>query len=494
MNNGKRFKACDFCRYRKKKCVSSSPSHSSKCDNCQHLGVACLRSNRRMSLKRYQTSKSIAEKVLATVTYVCPTATDDHVSSISPDHASTPATFPGRVSPVQHTVVVKQQDDILTVLRFDLTPSGAVSIYNDVVKPFTPFLDPHYSGESSDINVFINIAAQLGSANNVNVRELTNLANKLLLLSGTIEYDTAVGALLVLGRIPLNSAEVGRVLLTIKVAIDASSSSALPDSILVGSYISSLWHQFLGIVSIPLCGMADCYHKLHLFSASQSTTEFISQYMIITKLLVRSQILINQRRRDHSVPLSASSLRDWLSLEYDFLLWSLNVPPNLIDLRDEMPGLAPSRIIHVLFNTVYMDFYLFILRNKVLQPSLHLKPVPAVLHFIRALGDSVFKCSVEVVDGWYLLSACKAHVAELMLALLEISESDNCRAVLDKWDDFYGEFPELYNKVQKAIGKKPWIVEKMDGYSVFWTFRDIRALHIEYVLSSGPITSPGNDG
>lgn len=71
-----------------------------------------------------------------------------------------------------------------------------------------------------------------------------------------------------------------------------------------------------------------------------------------------------------------------------------------------------------------------------------------------------------------------------MLSILQVSESDNCKAVLGKWQDFYGEFSQLYAKVQKAIGDPPWIVEKMDGYSVFWTFRDMRSLHIEHMLSN----------
>lgn len=400
MNSEKQFRACDFCRYRKKKCVTST-SETRNCCNCEYLGIACIRSNRRMSLKRHRKSKLIAEKVLSTIAYTTSAqSANEDLSSLALEQDNARVTADNTTTSIYTTPINHP-------IGFDVSQQGAVVIYNCHVRQFTPFLDPHYAGDCPDINVFINIAAQLGSRNRHTATTLnSHLTNKAthLLSNNPISFETAVGALLILGRIKLDIKLVEKVFLRIKNAIEFSPSmTAIIDPVLVGSYVSSLWYQFLNIVSMPLADLTEYCDKFSSFSTNLNSTDFINQYMIITKLLLRSQVLMKSNFLSLSSDEQDKKKYDWLTLEYDFLLWSLGLPPNLIDLRDEMPGLPPSRIIHVLFNTVYIEFYLYILRNKDLQEIFHLKPVPAVLHFIRALADSVFKCAVEVVDTWYIL-------------------------------------------------------------------------------------------
>lgn len=55
------FKACDYCRHRKKKCVV--PPASARCSDCEHLDLPCDFSARVPSLKRRQTSKRIAARI-----------------------------------------------------------------------------------------------------------------------------------------------------------------------------------------------------------------------------------------------------------------------------------------------------------------------------------------------------------------------------------------------------------------------------------------------
>jgi hypothetical protein len=34
-------------------------------------------------------------------------------------------------------------------------------------------------------------------------------------------------------------------------------------------------------------------------------------------------------------------------------------------------------------------------------------------------------------------------------------------------------------EVRDEIGPGPWNIDQTDGYSVFWTFRDLRSLHLQ---------------
>ena len=75
------FKACDYCRHRKKRCVV--PPAAARCSDCEHLDLPCDFSVRVPSLKRRQTSKRIAARIgaAATTAWSEKSAGDGSVSS-----------------------------------------------------------------------------------------------------------------------------------------------------------------------------------------------------------------------------------------------------------------------------------------------------------------------------------------------------------------------------------------------------------------------------
>jgi hypothetical protein len=172
----------------------------------------------------------------------------------------------------------------------------------------------------------------------------------------------------------------------------------------------------------------------------------------------------------------------WSRLEYECLLRPVQLPPALLDLRDGMPATPQSVVIHCLQNLLLLSFYSYVLdRPDTLGTLLALRPVPGVLYFLCALARTVFVCPREMLDRWALLADIQATTARIMLRLWHRTQFENCRAILNLWEDAHGRFHDLARQVRQEIGPGPWTVDEIDGYSVFWTFRDLRSLTIEFI-------------
>lgn len=174
----------------------------------------------------------------------------------------------------------------------------------------------------------------------------------------------------------------------------------------------------------------------------------------------------------------------WARLEYDFFLWQVCLPPTLLDTRDEIPATPQSVVIHCLSSLLLLSFYSDILQKAdTLGSLLALQPVPGVLLFICALARSTFICPRELLDRWSLLVHIQATTARMILSLWHQTGYENFRAILNLWEDVYGWFPDLAKQVRDQIGTGPWTVEEIDGYSVFWTFRDLRSLTSKFIAA-----------
>ena len=82
---------------------------------------------------------------------------------------------------------------------------------------------------------------------------------------------------------------------------------------------------------------------------------------------------------------------------------------------------------------------------------------------------------------WPLVRDIQAVAAKTMLALWQLTRFENCRALLNLWEPD-NEHAELAEEVRHCIGSGPWSVETVDGYSVFWTFRDVRTLCLDLLI------------
>ncbi|KAJ6444460.1 chromatin remodeling complex subunit [Purpureocillium lavendulum] len=123
-------------------------------------------------------------------------------------------------------------------------------------------------------------------------------------------------------------------------------------------------------------------------------------------------------------------------------------------------------------------------RVDTLGAQLALRPVPGVLLFLCALARSTFICPRELLDRWALLVNMQAATVRIMLRLWKQTGFENCRALCNLWEDSKNLFPDLKQQVREEIGSGPWAIEEIDGYSVFWTFRDVRTLTTKFIIDS----------
>lgn len=248
----------------------------------------------------------------------------------------------------------------------------------------------------------------------------------------------------------------------------------LPAPILAGALVANTW---LRLVDSSLEPLEISENYLMTFAESVDNSTFAHHYLRISDLGLRLDRLRVAEERDGFEP-DAKPL--WCRLEYECLFWAVQLPTSLLDLRDEMPARPEAITIHSLHNLVILKFYATVLsRQDTLGTMLALRPVPGVLHYICSLVRSVFICPREILIHWSLLSDIQAATACIVLQLWHRTQFENFQGLLNLWDDALGRYPELAQEVRNEIGPGPWNIDQTDGYSVFWTFRDLRSLHLQ---------------
>lgn len=174
----------------------------------------------------------------------------------------------------------------------------------------------------------------------------------------------------------------------------------------------------------------------------------------------------------------------WSKLEYECLLWQVCLEPSLLDTRDDLPATPKSVVIHCLSSLLLLSFYSYVLeRTDTLGRLIALRPVPGVLLFLCTLARSTFICPRQLLDRMSLLVSIQAQTARIMLRLWHQTGFENFRAILNLWENPGGRFPDLARQVREEIGFGPWAVDEIDGYSVFWTFRDLRTLTTKFIFA-----------
>jgi hypothetical protein len=207
-------KSCDYCRHRKKRCVlpANLAGVRTRCDDCEHLNIACEFSRRNASLKRQKTSQHIASRVS---------------SSIPKDRRFSSA----ETTAVGATDCQAQQADTNSVaekiiLRDDELDDGGYPLsiadeYYKNVRLLAPFLpDEMLAGEDVSHNLVLQYCIQLASC--LSLQRLhdrralpaTSQINRNLetILSGRqMSLSEAAGILLLFLRLDLDEAIVKQV-------------------------------------------------------------------------------------------------------------------------------------------------------------------------------------------------------------------------------------------------------------------------------------------
>lgn len=262
----------------------------------------------------------------------------------------------------------------------------------------------------------------------------------------------------------------------------------LPTPILAGAVVANTWYRLVGLPLTPL-DVPDDFLMAYAQTLDHST--FSHHYLRISHLGLKLDRLRLAEEREGVGP---DSKLLWCRLEYECLFWAVQLPTTLLDLRDELPARPEAVAIHSFHNLVVLDFYATVLdRPDTLGSLLALRPVPGVLHYICSLARSVFICPREMLSHWALFSDIQAATARIILRLWHQTQFENFCGLLNLWDDSLDRFPELARSVREEIGTGPWTIDQTDGYSVFWTFRDLRSLHLEDAvpqLAAASVSSP----
>lgn len=263
---------------------------------------------------------------------------------------------------------------------------------------------------------------------------------------------------------------------TIQAALLAGE--VLPAPVLAGAVVANTWLRLVGSSLAPLDAPEGC---LLAYAQTLDHETFGHHYIRISNLaLTYDRLRVDAEYNG----LGPGAKLSWCRLEYECLLWAVQLPSTLLDLRDELPARPEAVVIHSLHNLVLLSFYATVLGwQDTLAKMLALAPVPGVLHYICALARSVLICPREMAYQWALLSDIQAATARILLDLWRLTRFENFRGMLNLWDDAPNRFPDLAREVLEEIGTGPWTIEQTDGYSVFWTFRDLRTLHLENSMS-----------
>ncbi|KAL1887832.1 hypothetical protein Sste5346_009944 [Sporothrix stenoceras] len=305
----------------------------------------------------------------------------------------------------------------------------------------------------------------------------------------------AAGVLLLMPCMHFADATIERVLDTVETAslreqqeeqrMSIPRPISVPSGIMAGAVSAYTWRQ---LVDRPTTVLRLPTDMLHGYAMSLDECTFARHYLLLADIGARFNQQCIRTELDGvgegSDPTQTQSTRiAWAKLEYECLIWQVRLPPHLLDLRDELPATPESLVMHQLSSLVLLSLYSYILnRADTLGSLVALRPVPGVLYFMCALARSVFICPRAVLDRWDLIVDIRATTARIMLRLWHQTHFENCRAILDMWTDVEERHQAFAAQVREKIGTGPWTVDEIDGYSVFWTYRDLRALTLELIV------------
>lgn len=524
------FKSCDYCRHRKKRCVvpEVGTGTGTRCADCAHLDLPCEFSQRRPSLKRRQTSRHIAARLglgqggLGAVSETETAGNGLSVVGGVPENVFSDAgrrrvqvdSLSGKINKTllerreaggteanatrneQHSINISDGDEYAR--------NSVYERYVHDVQPFLPFVPVEMLADNvfDENGILANClsracALSLNMMHAQHAGDPTTLDNAVACQSELSLVDAA-GVLLLMPCMHFADATIERVLNTVEAAsirqqeelqhhisIPQSVSVPVPACIMAGAVSAYTWRQLIDRPTALLRLPTDI---LHGYALSLDERTFARHYLLLADIGARFNQQCIRTELDGvgegSDPAQTQSTRiAWAKLEYECLIWQVRLPPHLLDLRDELPATPESLVMHQLSSLVLLSLYSYILnRADTLGSLVALRPVPGVLYFMCALARSVFICPRAVLDRWDLIVDIRATTARIMLRLWHQTHFENCRAILDMWTDVEERHQAFAAQVCEEIGTGPWTVDEIDGYSVFWTYRDLRALTLELIV------------
>lgn len=510
--NVKLLKACAFCRKRKLKC--SINGDYQKCENCVARGIQCIFDHKKIRLRsrKPKWNDSEGEKL----------PPSDKMSSQERDFTSEVASSPSQSPKTYHLSPVGENFNA-QILEFRATPHGSFAmespnvsesptlrleslvlqgfspgtnqslehimpvqkLYRANIEPYTPFVNPETSWELLDrvSKLCLNIASVSSP-----ISQIPMSTNDLLLelLHDYFKDDNPWDELslscffLLPLRTNIADALVQNNLQRFNELFKQQNS--LSTNLIVGACTVDAYYSLLK-GSWTLTTDPRALIELGNYLDSLNENSFSYHFLSVAYLLYKFVSLISNK----NIPYDNLRL-EMLQLEYDMLLWPAKLTQELSVLEDDLLATPEAFLLHVLHNTLLIEFYYNAVKNRDTFGKMNsIFGVPGLYRFIAGMAKSNFKVQHGLVGRWSIISGCQLHNAKRLLDLYEIMEYElfvpslkYYKKASNIYDTEYQE--KVYSQVQQLVKNEGYYNEQpddSDGPSIFWGFRDVRSMSLQ---------------
>uniref|UniRef100_A0A060TAN7 ARAD1D21098p n=1 Tax=Blastobotrys adeninivorans TaxID=409370 RepID=A0A060TAN7_BLAAD len=484
-NDGPKYhKSCDYCRYRKVKCVVLDGS--STCEHCQSCDVKCIFSLKQKSRKRMLRSAKLAASVQLRKIRSGSSESYDQYSPPSVALASTALDGDMHSSDDHDIVALQILDDRIVDNPTDektlfITCRKASfwtmkDVYEKVVMRYTPFVKIGYQLTEVE-RCCLALGTDLSPLchkSEATTRYLFDVVNSFNLKESDLT-DPGYAAMISIRYAGLPPDP----------SIFSYPTASLESR--SGCAIAMAWNCFLSNTVLPEGAESK---EVDDFVRSLDEDTFAHHFCRLSMHLLQLLEIYAQFELG-SVPAKDSpQWKPWrakvLKLESEMLLWPVRLPQHLTVVRDDFVATPEAIILHILHNCVLQELYMFALVGQDLfRQALGLQPVPGLLQFLCGMARSSFTNCSRVDSKWPRLRDCVTKEAEHMITISRQYDFDFSRTALSSYLDYCGkEETDTVVNARKEVGQINWIdFSEQEGATVYWIFRDIRSMALDMMLA-----------
>ncbi|CUM57577.1 uncharacterized protein AC631_05653 [Debaryomyces fabryi] len=369
------------------------------------------------------------------------------------------------------------------------------NIYKIHIEPYTPFVlyDMFNSTDSGYLDHFSKFCIHLASvSSSTNQIPLSTIDLLFEVFKGYMEDDsryifdevTLSFFLLLPLRIRISDNIVQKHLGMFNKFYEKNGNS-LPINLLVGALTVDAFYSLLKGTWV-LTTNTSILKEVSNFVGTLNKKCFNYHYLSVACFLYKLIMVVS------NIKLSYEEQRiEMLHLEYEMLLWPAKLTRELSVVEDDLLATPEAFFLHVIHNTLLIEFYSNALRYKNKFGKMNsIFAVPGLYQFIAGMAKSNFRLNEGLVGRWSLIANCQLHTAKLLLGLYEVMEFEEfilaLRFYKKSTNVFDYEFQDhIFSQVQKLLTKNSSYKlsdDDKDGPKVFWVFRDVRSMSLQLYI------------
>lgn len=460
----KLFRACNFCRKRKVKCVIHC---STICENCKAHNEQCVFEHKKVlsgkdggqHIKKTQKSKHNSKHSTS-----CEVKTiEEDVEDIkSRDNYQLPLFLP----------------DLYSISIDELR-----TIYETNVEPHTPFISKDlFSGLSGIFDDFCKICIIIAAKLNPNtdtipdIEEISEFCNSFLTISPINWNACSLSCFFLLPlKINIKYEIINNVLNTFE-TLYSKDYNIVQDSLLLGVFATDSWISF--IHSKPRIMKSISEERIYNIIINMDKT-FPHFFLYVAYFLNKVMNITECENKD------LNELKEYiLQLEFDMLLWPAKLNGELCLVEDNYTAKPEAKILHIVHNVLLLSYYTIPIENDKIGQLCSISPVPGLYYFLCNMADSNFVIYQNIHFKWNLLDDCNILVAKLLVCLNSYMDFDFLKNALRKFDAINNMShlackSETLKDVRNILAHSSYYNFDVDGALIYWMFRDIRSMSLQ---------------